>query len=96
MAPGLRIGWLTCNAPEILEQLNFAKMNTVISCSVVDELLGLEILRHSPTILRDRQVMLASAVGKVTDWMSQHEDYVEWVRPHGGALLCSSAPGFIR
>lgn len=87
-APGLRIGWLTCNSPEILEQLTFAKMNTVISCSVVDEILGLEVLRHSPTILRDRQAMLASAVRKVTDWMSQHEDYVEWVRPQGGALCC--------
>ncbi len=75
-ASGLRIGWLTCQSPEILEQLNFAKMNTVISCSVVDEILGLEVLRHGPTILRDRQTMLASAVGKITDWMSQHKEYV--------------------
>jgi len=87
-APGLRIGWLTCNSSEVLGQLTFAKLNTVISCSVVDEILGLEVLRHSPTILRDRQALLASAVRMVADWMSQNEDYVEWVRPQGGALCC--------
>jgi aspartate/methionine/tyrosine aminotransferase len=87
-APGLRIGWLTCKSPEILEQLTFAKMNTVISCSVVDEILGLEVLRHSPMILHDRQVMLASAVRKVAEWIGRHEDYVEWVPPQGGALCC--------
>ena len=87
-APGLRIGWLTCNSPEILEQLTFAKLNTVISCSVVDEILGLEVLRHSSMILHDRQVMLASAVRKTAEWIGRHEDYVEWVPPQGGALCC--------
>lgn len=45
-APGLRIGWLSCLDEALFEQLALAKLNTVLSCSVVDELLALEVLRR--------------------------------------------------
>lgn len=87
-APGLRVGWLTCQSNELMKQLVLAKMNTVISCSVVDELLALEVFRHRKNILNARRKVLHEAVELTSDWVRQNSEYVEWVRPEAGALCC--------
>ena len=87
-APGIRLGWLTCNDGELLEQLALAKMNTVISCSVLDEMVGLYILRNSQNILNERKMLLQKGVTTVENWIQKNTEFVEWVRPHAGALCC--------
>jgi aspartate/methionine/tyrosine aminotransferase len=87
-APGIRIGWLTCHDPQLLEQLTLAKMNTVISGSVLDEMVGLHILRNSQNILNERRTLLQNGVIIVGNWVRQNTAFVEWVRPHTGALCC--------
>lgn len=87
-APGIRLGWLTCNDGELLEQLALAKMNTVISCSVLDEMVGFHILRNSQNILGDRKMLLQKGVTIVEDWVQENSEFVEWVRPNAGALCC--------
>jgi aspartate/methionine/tyrosine aminotransferase len=87
-APGLRIGWLTSNDPSLMEQLVLGKMNTFISCSVVDERLALEVLRRSQAILLERQALLRHALAKVEQWVKAESEYIEWVRPDAGALCC--------
>jgi aspartate/methionine/tyrosine aminotransferase len=87
-APGIRLGWLTCNDPQLFEQLILAKMNTVISCSVLDEMLGLHILKNSQSILDERKILLQRGVAIVENWVRNNAELVEWVRPHAGALCC--------
>lgn len=87
-APGIRLGWLTCNDGELLEQLALAKMNTVISCSVLDEMVGFHILRNSQNILGDRKMLLQKGVTIVENWIQENSEFVEWVRPNAGALCC--------
>ena len=87
-APGIRLGWLTCNDGELREQLALAKMNTVISCSVLDEMVGLHILRNSQNILNERKTLLQKGVTIVENWIRKNTEFVEWVRPHAGALCC--------
>jgi aspartate/methionine/tyrosine aminotransferase len=87
-APGIRLGWLTCNDGELREQLALAKMNTVISCSVLDEMVGLRILRNSQNILNERKTLLQKGVTIVENWIRKNTEFVEWVRPHAGALCC--------
>ncbi len=87
-APGIRLGWLTCNDGELLEQLTLAKMNTVISCSVLDEMVGLHILKNCQTILNERKILLQKGVTIVENWIQKNTEFVEWVRPHVGALCC--------
>ena len=87
-APGIRLGWLTCNDGELLEQLALAKMNTVISCSVLDEMVGFHILRNSQNILGDRKMLLQKGVTIVENWIQENSEFVEWVRPTAGALCC--------
>ena len=87
-APGIRLGWLTCNDAELLEQLTLAKMNTVISCSVMDEIVGLHILKNSQGILDERKMLLQKGVTIVENWIQKNTEFIEWVRPNAGALCC--------
>ncbi|MBL8078931.1 MAG: pyridoxal phosphate-dependent aminotransferase [Anaerolineales bacterium] len=87
-APGIRLGWLTCNDAELLEQLALAKMNTVISCSVMDELVGLHILKNSQGILDKRKALLQKGVTIVEGWVQKNAEFIEWIRPSAGALCC--------
>ncbi len=87
-APGLRIGWLICREPALMQHMLQAKMNVVISCPVVDELLALHVLRNRERILSQRQQLLRQALELVEAWIARHRDQVEWVPPDGGALCC--------
>jgi aspartate/methionine/tyrosine aminotransferase len=87
-APGIRIGWLTCRDSSLMDELTTAKLNTVISCSVVDEFAASRVLAHSGKILGSRRVMLAQALSSVTAWIGRQDGRLEWVKPHGGALCC--------
>ena len=88
-APGLRIGWLTTQSADLYERLTFAKLNTVISASVVDEALAEILFNKLDVILADRQSALSEALHDLSDWVSEHSHLVEWVRPDAGALVGS-------
>jgi len=87
-APGLRTGWLTVADADLRARLTVAKMNTVISGSVLDETLATVLLRHREGVLAPRRRLLASALGELAHWCESERDRVEWVRPDAGALCC--------
>jgi aspartate/methionine/tyrosine aminotransferase len=87
-APGLRLGWITCSAPELLAHLTIGKGKTAISGSLLDERLGAHILANAGAILSDRNARLGAALGTVEAWMAKNSAFVEWVRPDAGALCC--------
>jgi len=87
-APGLRTGWLTVADRNLRDRLSIAKMNTVISGSVLDETLAAALLNHRQRILTPRRNLLASALEKVATWCDIEKARIDWVRPHAGALCC--------
>jgi aspartate/methionine/tyrosine aminotransferase len=87
-APGLRTGWLTVPDPDLLSRLSVAKMNTVISGSVLDEALAASLLRNREGVLATRRGLLANALKELTIWCESERDRIEWVRPDAGALCC--------
>ena len=87
-APGLRTGWLTVADADLRSRLVVAKMNTVISGSVLDETLATVLLQHREQVLAPRRSLLASALDKLTTWCKGERERVEWVRPDAGALCC--------
>jgi DNA-binding transcriptional MocR family regulator len=87
-APGLRLGWITCTEPDLLEHLKIGKGKTAISCSVLDERVGAHIMANATEILRDRNARLATALAVVEDWIGRNSSLVEWVRPNAGGLCC--------
>ncbi len=87
-APGLRIGWLTTQSADLYERLTFAKLNTVISAPVVDEVLAEILFNKLDAILADRRSGLSKALDLLSQWAGDHSHFVEWVRPDAGALCC--------
>ena len=87
-APGLRTGWLTVADADLRSRLVVAKMNTVISGSVLDETLATVLLQHREHVLAPRRRLLAGALDKLAAWCDGERERVEWVRPDAGALCC--------
>jgi aspartate/methionine/tyrosine aminotransferase len=87
-APGLRTGWLTVADPDLRARLTVAKMNTVISGSVLDEALATALLNNRETVLAPRRKLLAEGLVELATWCKAQSEYVDWVRPEGGALCC--------
>jgi aspartate/methionine/tyrosine aminotransferase len=87
-APGLRVGWAVTQAPALRQQLVLGKFHTVISCSAIDEALGLKVLEQRDRISADRRRHLAEGLGTTAGWVLENAAYVDWVRPDAGAICC--------
>jgi aspartate/methionine/tyrosine aminotransferase len=87
-APGLRTGWLTVSDDDLRERLAVAKMNTVISGSVLDEALASALLHNDEGVLGPRRMLLAQGLEQVGSWQALERERVDWVRPDAGALCC--------
>ncbi len=87
-APGLRTGWLTVPDADLRERLVVAKMNTVISGSVLDEALAAALLSRREEVLAQRRHVLSTALADLTAWCERERQRIEWVRPDAGALCC--------
>jgi hypothetical protein len=87
-APGLRTGWLTVPDAALRERLAVAKMNIVLSGSVLDEALAAALLRNRERVLEPRRQLLDSALEELKTWCSSERPRIDWVRPDAGALCC--------
>jgi hypothetical protein len=87
-APGLRVGWLTVQDTDLYERLKIAKVNTVISGSVVDETLAVAVLRRRDELLGTRRDLLARGLAVLETWHAEESHRLDWSRPDGGALCC--------
>ena len=87
-APGLRVGWLTVREAALRERLTVAKMNMVISGSPLNETLAAGILENCENILRHRRKLLADGLSLVASWVESQKNFINWVKPDGGALCC--------
>ncbi len=87
-APALRLGWAITRDRALRDQILLGKFNTVVSCSPLDEMLGLKVLERQKSIIGERRSHLAQGYATVERWISRHPDFVEWVAPDAGALCC--------
>jgi aspartate/methionine/tyrosine aminotransferase len=86
--PGLRLGWLQSSDAAFLEQVKIAKMNTVISNSVLDELVGIEVLKKEAIIFQTRRIHSSQGLQLTSDWIIQNKNLIAWNEPKAGALCC--------
>ncbi|HZC04842.1 MAG TPA: pyridoxal phosphate-dependent aminotransferase [Ktedonobacterales bacterium] len=87
-APGLRTGWLTVADADLRSRLTVAKMNLVISGSVLDETLAAGLLRQRESVLAPRRRLLGRALEELAVWCATERKRIEWVPPDAGALCC--------
>jgi aspartate/methionine/tyrosine aminotransferase len=87
-APGLRVGWLTVPDGTLRQRLISAKINTIVSCSVLNEALAAKLLAKAAAITAPRRRLLLQALDILARWHSTEQQRLDWVRPHAGALCC--------
>jgi len=86
--PGLRIGWLYSSDREFIKDAGIAKMNTVISNSVLDEYVAIQVLKREAELFEERRKHSAQGLRLTKKWIELNEGYVEWNEPAAGALCC--------
>lgn len=87
-SPGIRIGWLHSKDKGFIEQAAIAKMNTVISNSVLDEYVALQILSKEACIFKNRRMHSVNGLEMTRKWVEKNTRFVDWVEPKAGALCC--------
>ena len=83
--PGIREGWLVCGDPGLVERMLAAKEQIVLTGSVIDEAIALEVLKRRPLWLPGIRAHIARQRGVVADWIAR-EPRIEWVPPTGGVV----------
>lgn len=83
--PGIRIGWIICRDPELMERCLAAKEQILICNSVVDETIALQLMEQRESWLGRMQTRAQSHLGILRDWM-QGQSWLEWVEPEGGVV----------
>ncbi len=83
--PGIRIGWLVCRDPDLMELFLAAKEQVSICTSVLDEHVALKCFEQKQKILVRAKERTWKNFTALRDWMSK-QNYLEWVEPAGGAV----------
>ena len=83
--PGIRLGWIITADPALQELFLAAKEQISISGSVIDEWIGLEVMRGKAERLAVTLVEMRRRRQTVADWIAA-EPRVEWVAPSGGVV----------
>ena len=83
--PGIRIGWLITQSPELQEAFLAAKEQIFICGSVVDEEIAARFLAQKATFLPKIQAHTKTNFEIVHGWMERNPAF-EWVEPRGGTV----------
>lgn len=83
--PGIRIGWVLCRDPHLMETLLAAKEQIALAHSVVDEAIARAILEQRETLLPGVRQLVRQHRQLVAAWMAS-EPWLEWVEPQGGVV----------
>jgi aspartate/methionine/tyrosine aminotransferase len=84
--PGLRIGWLTCRSPELIERIRELKLYTTICSSAPSELLVALALRHADRLVERNRAITLGNLPLLDDLLERRGEMFEWVRPIAGPI----------
>ena len=83
--PGIRIGWLATQDPELYELFLSAKEQIGICGSVVDEEIAFQVLKNKDTWMPQILEYNKKAFNTMKKWI-ESEEAMEWVEPEGGVV----------
>jgi len=87
-SPGLRIGWLYSSDADFIKEVSIAKINIVISNSILDEYVAIQILKKESEIFKTRRLHSAEGLALIKKWVEQNKQFILWNEPNAGALCC--------
>jgi aspartate/methionine/tyrosine aminotransferase len=83
--PGIRLGWIICRDPFLMETFLAAKEQIHISGSVLDEELAFRFLKEKDKYVERIRADIREKYKLVKTWMG-HQEGFEWVEPQGGCV----------
>jgi aspartate/methionine/tyrosine aminotransferase len=83
--PGIRVGWLICRDPALMQTFLAAKEQIGISGSMIDEYVGYVALSQREDWLVSNNRLIRRGFETVRDWVARDE-FMEWVEPEGGCV----------
>jgi len=83
---GLRIGWITTQNQQLLEQLSSFKNYTTICNSAPSEFLSILALRNKDIILKRNLGIIKKNLFLLDSFFENHKKQVAWVRPQAGSI----------
>lgn len=81
--PGIRVGWITCRDPDLMETFLAAKEQIGISGSLVDEAIACAALRRKGPLLAAITERVDANRAVLKAWIDERRD-LEWVEPRAG------------
>jgi aspartate/methionine/tyrosine aminotransferase len=84
--PGLRIGWLACREPALLDRVAALKLYTTICSSAPSELLVALALRHGERLVAASRELVLANLPLIDDLIERRRELFEWVRPTAGPI----------
>jgi aspartate/methionine/tyrosine aminotransferase len=81
--PGIRVGWITCRDPDLMETFLAAKEQIGISGSLVDEAIACAALRRKQMLLAAITEHVDANRALLETWIDERRD-LEWVEPRAG------------
>jgi len=84
--PGLRLGWVASNDPEVIEKTLQARDFTTISCTLFSDRIAAYALAKgtASSILKRNNVLAKKNAQILDDFIKQHPGKVSWVKPKAG------------
>jgi capreomycidine synthase len=90
--PGLRVGWALAS-PEILAKCIELRDYITLHLSPLIELIAQRAIEQSDRLLKLRLPQIQSNLAILTEWCERREEFVDYVRPQGGASAFLRLPG---
>jgi len=84
--PGLRIGWVACRDPGLLERIRDLKLYTSICSSAPSELMVALALRHQERLIEHSRALIGRNLPLFDDFIARRSEMFEWVRPIAGPI----------
>lgn len=84
--PGLRVGWIACRDPAVLDALERHKHYTSICNAAPSELLAAVALTAGERIRERNRGIIAANLPVFADFFGRHPDLFEWEPPDGGCV----------
>jgi aspartate/methionine/tyrosine aminotransferase len=85
--PGLRVGWLIDRDARRRERLLDLRSYFTISSSPLTEAIAAHALANRAAILARLQAVVARNLAVLRNFMSEHQDTLDWVPPSGGTTV---------
>ncbi|MEM6432211.1 MAG: aminotransferase class I/II-fold pyridoxal phosphate-dependent enzyme [Deinococcota bacterium] len=84
--PGLRLGWLVCRNPDILQKLHDMKLYTSICSSAPSEFLCDLALRHRQALVDDTRSIIHTNLALLEDFITRYTNMLSWVKPQASTI----------